>query len=335
MAEKKFQVSVIIPVYNAEKFLTKAVEAALAQDEVAEIILVEDASPDESLALCQKLEKIYPRVKAYQHTDKKNHGCGASRNFGLSKAKYDYVTFADADNFLLPNRFKEDKIIFFNDPSVDGTYNSMGVHYYSELAKNTFNETVKLELLTFSEEVPPGEVLAVLLGAHPRVNGSWGIDGLTIKKSLFEKSGVFNTSLRLQQDFDLYIKMSMVGKFVAANIDSPVCIRGVHDQQRSTDSKAMDHFRYERWKSVNKWLDTAHNVSVDHRNLFQQKFLEFQIAKLNGYQPKILFLKAFVKKPKMLTENFGFFDINFLNAFGRNWFTLRAVSVKNKFFNTK
>lgn len=332
---KAFKVSVIIPVYNAEKFLTKAVEAALAQEEVAEIILVEDASPDESLALCRELEKKYDRVTAHQHPDKKNHGCGASRNYGLSKATFDYITFADADNFLLPNRYKEDKRIFLEDSSVDGVYNSMGVHYYSESAKNTFSETVKLELLTFSEEVPPQEVLSVLLGSHPTVSGSWGIDGLTLKKSLFNRSGVFNTNLRLQQDFDLYIKMSMVGKFVAGNIVSPVCIRGVHEQQRSTDSKAMDHFRYERWKSVNGWLQTTTDVSKEHRTLFKQKFIQFQIHKLSGLRPKLLFLKEFIKNPGMLNENFGFFDVNFLNAFGRNYVTLHTISAKNKILNTK
>ena len=51
----KLEVSVIIPVYNAEKFLQKAVESAVYLDEVGEIILIEDQSPDNALALAKEL----------------------------------------------------------------------------------------------------------------------------------------------------------------------------------------------------------------------------------------------------------------------------------------
>ena len=50
-----FEVSVVIPVYNAAAFVTQAVESALAQPEVREVVLVEDCSPDDSLAVCRQL----------------------------------------------------------------------------------------------------------------------------------------------------------------------------------------------------------------------------------------------------------------------------------------
>ena len=108
----KKSLSVIIPVYNAAKFLPKAVEAAIQESEVGEIILVEDASPDDSLEVCKELAAKYDKISLIQHSDKKNHGCGASRNLGIANAKFNYICLADADNFILPNRFKLDKKIF-------------------------------------------------------------------------------------------------------------------------------------------------------------------------------------------------------------------------------
>jgi glycosyltransferase involved in cell wall biosynthesis len=77
------KISVITPVYNAEKFIAKAVESALQFDEVFEVILVEDGSPDNALEICKNLSEKHDRVKLYQHDDKKNHGAGASRNLAL------------------------------------------------------------------------------------------------------------------------------------------------------------------------------------------------------------------------------------------------------------
>lgn len=329
-SQHKLEVSVIIPVYNAEPFLRKAVEAAEQQQVVKEIILVEDKSPDNSWELCLQLEKEYHKVKAFQHPDKANHGCGATRNYGLTLATCNYVTFADADNYILPNRYDKDIEVLKKYPDADGIYNGMGIHYYTESSKQKFLETVNMDLLTFSEEVVPEEVLRVLLGAHPKVNGAWGIDSLTLKKSIFQKSGLFNTKLKLQQDVDLFLKMSMVGKFYPGEIKEIVSVRGVHDQQRSTNVKQMAKFEYERWKSVMHWLKQTNFVSKEHRHLCEERYLYFQARTLNGLKPKLLVLKSAFKQPGLLREGFGMFDINFLNAFGRNGLTLRLISLKNK-----
>src|SRR5690349_17274444 len=94
-----FKVSVVIPVYNAEKYIRKAVESALMQPEVGEVIAVEDKSPDNSLHLLTEWAKTEPRLKVYQHPDKQNHGAGVSRNQGILNSKFDYIAFLDADDY--------------------------------------------------------------------------------------------------------------------------------------------------------------------------------------------------------------------------------------------
>lgn len=99
-------VSAIVPVYNAEKTLLRAIESLLVQPEINEIILVEDGSKDGSLDLCQKLASTYPAIQVFTHPHNKNKGAPASRNLGLTKITNKWVQFMDADDELLPGKIK-------------------------------------------------------------------------------------------------------------------------------------------------------------------------------------------------------------------------------------
>ena len=99
-------VSAIVPVYNAEKTLLRAIESLLIQPEINEIILVEDGSEDNSLDLCQKLASTYPAIQVFTHPQGKNKGAPASRNLGLTKITNKWVQFMDADDELLPGKIK-------------------------------------------------------------------------------------------------------------------------------------------------------------------------------------------------------------------------------------
>ena len=151
-----FKISVIIPVYNAESYLRKAVQSAVNLVEVGEIILIEDQSPDNALALAKKLEQEFEKVKLFQHPDKKNHGAGASRNLGIQKASCEYIAFLDADDYYLPNRFVKDKLVFETHDNCDGVYSAVGTHFYSQESKKEFFEKGfgYQEILTLTGEVP-------------------------------------------------------------------------------------------------------------------------------------------------------------------------------------
>lgn len=93
-------ISVIVPVYNAERFLSDCLESILAQDYSDwEAILVDDGSKDSSPALCDEFSKKDARVKVFH---KENGGVSSARNFGLDKAMGEWVFFLDADDRMKP-----------------------------------------------------------------------------------------------------------------------------------------------------------------------------------------------------------------------------------------
>lgn len=99
------QVSVIIPVYNAEQYLEKCIGSITAQTlEDIEILCVDDGSTDGSLVLLKKLQVADGRIRVITQP---NGGAGAARNTGLRHAAGKYLSFLDADDFFEPNMLEE------------------------------------------------------------------------------------------------------------------------------------------------------------------------------------------------------------------------------------
>lgn len=102
----KIKVSVIIPVYQVENYLERAVDSALAQTlEEKEIILVDDGSEDTSPQICDQYEKAYPELIRVIH--KKNEGLGLARNTGVRAASGEYIAFLDSDDTVEPEMYEE------------------------------------------------------------------------------------------------------------------------------------------------------------------------------------------------------------------------------------
>lgn len=95
---KQAIVSIIVPVYNAEKYLKKCVDSILSQTfRNFELILVDDGSTDNSLNLCNNYKKKDHRIEVVH---KKNGGPCSARNFGLEIAKGKYIYFVDSDDYI-------------------------------------------------------------------------------------------------------------------------------------------------------------------------------------------------------------------------------------------
>lgn len=98
------KISVIIPVYNVEKYLNRCIESILSQSlQDFEIILINDGSTDSSPEICNNYAKKDNRIKVIH---KKNSRVAAARNDGMKVAKGEYISFVDSDDWIESNMYK-------------------------------------------------------------------------------------------------------------------------------------------------------------------------------------------------------------------------------------
>ena len=93
-------VSILIPAYNAEEWITDTLRCAIAQTwEPKQIIVVDDGSTDRTLAIARQFESDQFRV-----VTQKNQGAAATRNQALSLCRGDYIQYLDADDLIAPDK---------------------------------------------------------------------------------------------------------------------------------------------------------------------------------------------------------------------------------------
>ncbi|GMO20122.1 MAG: hypothetical protein Pg6A_06940 [Termitinemataceae bacterium] len=99
-------VSVIIPVYNAEKYLHYCINSILKQTfENFELLLIDDCSKDKSLEICKKYSQTDKRIKVYHKEI--NEGTAQARKTGISNAAAEYVIFVDNDDWIEPEMLEK------------------------------------------------------------------------------------------------------------------------------------------------------------------------------------------------------------------------------------
>lgn len=124
-------ISIIIPCYNSEKYLSACMDSVLAQTfEDFEAILIDDGSRDHTLAIAQRYAEIDPRVRVFA---KENGGVACARNMGLDHAQGEWITFVDSDDLLPPDALET--LLSGADDSVDMVV----------CAHETFDETGRRE----------------------------------------------------------------------------------------------------------------------------------------------------------------------------------------------
>lgn len=113
----KYSVSIIIPIYNAEKYIRKSLDSVIIQTwahDDLEVVLVNDGSTDSSLQICTEYQRAYPFFKII---NKENGGVSSARNAGICAAKGKYIMYLDADDELSENVIE--KVVNFFDENYE------------------------------------------------------------------------------------------------------------------------------------------------------------------------------------------------------------------------
>lgn len=326
MINKKFEVSVVIPVYNAAKFLIEAINSALSQEQVKEILLVEDGSLDGSLNICRELSQRYSKIRLLQHPSGENRGASASRNLGIRKAQCPYVSFLDADDYFLPNRFQKTQEIFFKRKDIDGVYEAVGISYQDDDARHLYKKVGKREITTIYKDVAPEHLFKAFMQGGI---GHFHLNGFTVLKGVFDAVSFFNEEFDIGEDTLLSFQLSAKSRLIAGNIQNPVAVRRVHSNNRIThhmdDKRRAYVSMLELWVYFMMWGER--NLSGDEYKWILRRYISQlrTIDQVDNYQLSDFFesrKKIFVvgfEKPSLFGEIF----------FWRRLLPQRNVFVKN------
>lgn len=184
------KVSIIIPVYNGENYVSLAIESALRQDyENLEVIVVDDGSKDNTSKICQKYKDRIRYIK------KENGGVSTALNLGIKSMTGEYFSWLSHDDLYYKDKIStEIKYLIENDLLNTNTILCSNYSAVDEYGYYWFSTSLNGRFLN------KNSILPILLGA---VNGL----SLLIPKKAFDEVGYFDTNLRAVQDYQLWFDM--------------------------------------------------------------------------------------------------------------------------------
>lgn len=188
-------VSVIVPTYNREQFLEKAIQSVLSQTyQNFELIIVDDGSTDNTNALVEK----YKQDKRVHYYYQENQRQSAARNLALRHAKGDFICFLDSDNYWPEDRLMKSVNAFNDNPSVHIVYGDC----------ITINEE-GIEVSRANMRRHSGRITAHLLK-----DNCVSMNTTTTRRECFDEMGGMSGKRRVADDYDLWLRFSSQYQFL-------------------------------------------------------------------------------------------------------------------------
>lgn len=204
--------SVIIPLYNKAPYIEKAIRSVTAQTcRDFELIVIDDGSKDGGFETAKKLlDVLTPPLGGWGATCQSNQGVSVTRNNGVKLAKYDYIAFLDADDWWAPTYLEEMKNLIAQYPEA-GIYGSC---YYK--VKNGKHIQANIG-------VPEGFQQGLINYFQVYAKTLWmplWTGATVIKKNIFHENNGFKPTLKLGEDFDLWVRVAL--KYPVAFLNKPL-----------------------------------------------------------------------------------------------------------------
>jgi glycosyltransferase involved in cell wall biosynthesis len=225
-------ITIAIPFYNAEKYLSDAVRSVFAQTHQDwELILMDDGSTDKSLEIAKSIND--PRVRVY--SDGKNKKLATRLNEITKLAKYDYIARMDADDLIFPEKLEVQMQYLLRNPNIDmittGVFSVLNNLEIEGIRGGDFENPTFIDLLTRKYGVTHASLL--------------------VKKSWYERNK-YNETLAIAQDFDLWLRASKNNDFKIKSISNPLYI--YREEDNITKAKLITASKNSR-EFIKKYAD--------------------------------------------------------------------------------
>jgi glycosyltransferase involved in cell wall biosynthesis len=286
--------------YNAEKWIQSTINFAINQEHLLELIVVDDGSYDQSRRIVQNLLPKYPKLKLYWHNE--NKGPGAARNFGILLAQGEYISFLDADDAMLDNRFVSPIEILQSMPEIDGVY-SILKDVKEDLSNLDNQSSVYLSL---EDQVNPNKLFEYVIGENKKY---FSICGLVLRRAKMDANmhaSLFDEKFKVGEDLDFSYKVALSMALVKDINENPVILRRLHNLNISLHHDSIQT----RYLLAKKWFYTIQSHQYSKKEIIAMVknyfFREHDIKgnSLTKPLPKVFYFIIFLFKNSWLLIHF-------------------------------
>jgi len=194
MNSEPLRFSIVIPLYNKEKYIERAIDSVLSQTVRSfELIVVNDGSIDKSSLLVQNYEDSRIRL-----INQRNQGVSVARNTGILHAKEEYITFLDADDEWMPDFLENITKLIFKFPNAQAYATAYQKEMMEDLQEVSFS---KLPMRPWSGIIE--NLFKVLIYDSPPITSST----VCIQKKVFKYIGLFPEGIKRGEDIDMWIRL--------------------------------------------------------------------------------------------------------------------------------
>ncbi len=255
------KISVIVPVYKAEKYLNRCVDSIINQTlEDIEIILVDDESPDNSPAICDEYAKTDARIKVIH---KKNAGAGMARNSALEIATGEYVGFTDADDYIDTRMFEE---LYNAAKKYDAQFVISGTRFVggNVFAKSGADEEKNcFDKETFFSEEKIKDLLLGVVGALPHEPEDSRY-GTSIWKNLYKRDVIEENNIRFLSEREIMSEDALFTIDFIHYIKSAVGVPGVYYNYFRNDGSISKSYKKDRFEQTLVYLKVVEERIKDY-----------------------------------------------------------------------
>lgn len=321
------KLSYIVPVYNVEKYINECLDSILGQSfDGYEIILVDDASPDNCPRICDEYAAKYPDIIKVIHQE--NKGLAGARNSGLRQACGEYVYFFDSDDYFVSDGMAEIYKIAA-DGSLDILQNSFIMLNESNGVKGTVRSSFKTDKIYSRNEMQKK------LCTSTTERSTIFVWRNIYKRSFLEKNHIlFDENLRMIEDSPFNtLAFLKAGSFAAADI--PIYAYRIRKDslQRKKYVKDYDTVMEYQWRLKRKYF----RENSDNDSLFYKDLAEFTIKTnlpvllSNIYYNEVDGRYGLLKRignSEMLRTSFEEYDINDFKSKSLDWWATLFIKKK-------
>lgn len=206
-------VSIILPTYNRERLLGAAIESVLSQTyPYFELLIVDDGSTDGT----ESLVKGYSDERISYYRMQENGGQSKARNYGIKKAKYQYLAFEDSDDIWYPDKLEKQMKAMLSAPE------GVGIVYHKVKYETEEYGTV----IVPSEQIPiekkNGDIFEQLLRGN-----MIGMPTILVKRKCIDEVGVLNESFKCLEDYEWFLRITL--KYKVLFLDEVLLDAGCSD----------------------------------------------------------------------------------------------------------